>query len=36
MIIGVIAGGMIIGYLVGMYIVDKYINEGNEEVNNQN
>ena len=35
MIIGVITVGMVLGYLIGMYIVDKYINEGNEEVNEQ-
>jgi uncharacterized protein YneF (UPF0154 family) len=33
MIIGVIVGGMFIGYIIGQYIVDRYINEGNEEVN---
>ncbi len=32
MIIGVIAGGMIIGYLVGMYIVDRYINTNHEDI----
>lgn len=34
MIIVAIVGGILIGYGIGQYIVDKYINEGNEEVNN--
>ena len=32
MIIGVITAGMIIGYLVGMYIVDRYINTNHEDI----
>lgn len=36
MIIGAIVFGMLIGYGIGQYIVDRYINEGNEEVNEQN
>jgi hypothetical protein len=33
MIIGVIIGAMVLGWIVGNYVVDRYINEGNEEVN---
>ena len=33
MLIVAIVGGMMLGYMVGQYIVDRYINEGNEEVN---
>jgi hypothetical protein len=36
MIIGAIVFGMLIGYGIGQYIVDRYINEGNAEVNEQN
>ncbi len=32
-IIGAIVGGMLIGYGVGQYLVDRYINRSNEEIN---
>ncbi len=35
MIIGVIISAIAIGYLVGMYIVDRYINQSQEEIDNQ-
>jgi uncharacterized protein YneF (UPF0154 family) len=33
MIVVMIVGGMLIGYGVGQYIVDRYINKSNEEIN---
>ena len=33
MIIVVIISGIVIGWVVGNYILDKYINEGNAEIN---
>ena len=32
MIIGVITAGMIIGYLIGLWIVDRYINRNHEDI----
>jgi hypothetical protein len=33
MLIGVIVIGMLIGYGVGQYIMDRYINESQEDIN---
>ncbi len=33
MIVVVIVGGILIGYGIGQWVVDKYINEGNAEIN---
>ena len=33
MIVVVIVIGMLIGYGIGMYIVDKWINQGNKDIN---
>ena len=33
MIVGVIVIGMLIGYGIGQYIVDRYINESQEDIN---
>ncbi len=33
MIVAVIVIGMLIGYGIGQYIVDRYINKSNEEIN---
>lgn len=32
MIIGWIVGGMLIGYGVGMYLVDRYINNNHKDI----
>lgn len=32
MIVGIIVGGMFIGYIVGQYIVDRYINTNHEDI----
>jgi uncharacterized protein YneF (UPF0154 family) len=36
MIVVVIVIGMLIGYGIGMYIVDKWINQGNKDINKEN
>jgi hypothetical protein len=33
MIVVVITMGMVIGWIVGNYLLDRYINEGNEDIN---
>jgi uncharacterized protein YneF (UPF0154 family) len=33
MLIGVIVLGMLIGYGIGQYIIDRYINESQEDIN---
>ena len=33
MIVVVIVGGILIGYGIGQWVVDKYINNTNEEIN---
>jgi uncharacterized protein YneF (UPF0154 family) len=33
MLIGVIVLGMLIGYGIGQYIMDRYINESQEDIN---
>jgi uncharacterized protein YneF (UPF0154 family) len=33
MLIGVIVIGMLIGYGIGQYIMDRYINESQEDIN---
>jgi uncharacterized protein YneF (UPF0154 family) len=33
MLIVVIVGGMLVGYGIGQYIVDRYINENNKDIN---
>jgi hypothetical protein len=33
MIVVVIVGGMLLGYGIGQYIVDRYINESQREIN---
>ena len=32
----VVVIGMLIGYGIGMYIVDKWINQGNKDINKEN
>ena len=34
MIVVIIVMGMLIGYGIGMWIVDRYINDTNDEINN--
>ncbi len=34
MLIVVIVGGILIGYGIGVWILDRYINENNEDINN--
>jgi hypothetical protein len=34
MIIGVIIGAMVLGWIVGNYVVDRYINENHEDIDN--
>jgi hypothetical protein len=34
MIIVIIVGGMLIGYGIGQYIVDRYINTNQEDIDN--
>ncbi len=36
MIVVIIVGGMLIGYGIGMYIVDGWINQGNKDINGEN
>ncbi len=36
MIVVVIVIGMLVGYGIGMYIVDKWINQGNKDINKEN
>ena len=33
MLIGVIVLGMLVGYGIGQYIIDRYINESQEDIN---
>jgi len=32
MLIAIIVLGMLIGYFVGCYLLDKWVNEGNDEI----
>lgn len=32
MLVAVIVTGMLVGYLVGCYLLDKWVNEGNDEI----
>lgn len=34
MLIVAIVGGMMLGYMVGQYIVDRYINQNHEDIDN--
>jgi uncharacterized protein YneF (UPF0154 family) len=34
MVVIAIVGGMLIGYGIGQYIVDRWINKSNEDINN--
>ena len=33
MIIVVIVGGILIGYFIGAYLLDKWVNQGNDDIN---
>jgi len=35
MIVITIIGGMFIGYIVGMYIVDRYINQNHKDIDRE-
>ena len=35
-LIGAIIGGMVLGYIVGNYLLDKWINESQDEIDNTN
>lgn len=35
MIIGVIIGGMVLGYIVGNYLLDRWINNNHTDIDNR-